>query len=372
MALQCRLPSREQCHMRCGAAAGDDVRVERGLRIQPVNANSLPARSKPCGPNSSSNISANAMPLSHSRRFFLSLALVFALTVTSGCGTAPEGGPLAPPSTLSGELSCVGSGAAPPTVPGAISRVYKSASGRELRAHVLEPASQSANRPAILFFFGGGWRRGTVTQFLAQAKAAAERGYVAVLADYRVSCRDNTTAVAAVEDARDAYAWLRREAAGLGVDPGQIVLAGGSAGGQLALVASLSADSAARPVALVLYNPAVDLVPLASWIGLQREEAAEISPSAMNLAASPPMLILHGDADRIVPIDTAREFCSKVRAAGGSCELHEYAGQGHGFFNSHAKGAQGLTPYDDTLARTFAFLNALGLQPPISVSERVE
>nr|WP_272942858.1 alpha/beta hydrolase [Cupriavidus basilensis] len=171
------------------------------------------------------------MPLSHSRRFVLSLVLVFALTVTSGCGTAPEGGPLALlPSTLAGELSCVGSGAAPPTVPGAISRVYKSASGRELRAHVLVPASPSANRPAILFFFGGGWRRGTVTQFFAQAKAAAEHGYVAVLADYRVSCRDNTTAAAAVEDARDAYAWLRRESAGFGVNPGQIVLAARATG----------------------------------------------------------------------------------------------------------------------------------------------
>lgn len=313
------------------------------------------------------------MPLSHSRRFVLSLALILALTITSGCGAAPEGGLFALlPSTLSGELSCAGSGAAPPSVPGAISRVYTSASGRELRAHVLAPAGPSVSRPAILFFFGGGWRRGSVTQFLAQAKAAVEHGYVAVLADYRVSCRDNTTAVAAVEDARDAYAWLRRESAGFGVNPGQIVLAGGSAGGQLALVAALSADSAARPAALVLYNPAVDLVPLASWIGLQREEAAKISPSAMNLAASPPMLILHGDADRIVPIDTVREFCRKVRAAGGSCELHEYAEQGHGFFNSHAKGAQGLTSYDDTLGRTFAFLNALGLQPPIPVFKRVE
>ncbi len=313
------------------------------------------------------------MPLSHSRRFVLSFAIVLATTITSGCGVAQEDGLSALlPSTLLGELSCAGSGPAPPSVPGAVSRVYKSASGRELRAHVLVPAGPPVNRPAILFFFGGGWRRGTVTQFLAQAKAAAEHGYVAVLADYRVSCRDNTTVVAAVEDARDAYAWLRREAAEFAVDSGQIVLAGGSAGGQLALVAALSADSAARPAALVLYNPAVDLVPLASWIGLRREEAEEISPSAMNLAASPPMLILHGDADRIVSIDTVREFCRKVRAAAGSCELHEYAGQAHGFFNSHAKGARGLTPYDDTLARTFAFLDALGMRPPISVSKRVE
>ncbi|MGY2488912.1 alpha/beta hydrolase [Cupriavidus sp. CP313] len=264
---------------------------------------------------------------------------------------------------LSGEASCVGAGSTPASMPGAVGRVYKTASGRDLRVHVLEPADTSAHRPAILFFFGGGWRRGQVDQFLGQAKAAAGRGYVSVLADYRVACRDKTNAIAAVEDARDAYAWLRRESAGLGVDPGRIVLAGGSAGGQLALVASLSVTGAALPAALVLYNPAVDLVPMGSWIGLRPDEAAAISPSAMNVAASPPMLIFHGDADRIVPIGTVREFCRKVTSAAGRCELHEYAGQGHGFFNSRAKDARGLAPYDDTLARTFAFLDGLGLQP---------
>lgn len=313
------------------------------------------------------------MPLYHSRRFVLSRALILAAAAVSGCGASPGGGlPSLLPSTLSGELSCMWNGAAPSTVPGATSHVYKSASGRELRAHVLEPVNPTTNRPAILFFFGGGWRRGTVTQFLGQAKAAAEHGYVAVLADYRVACRDNTTVIAAVEDARDAYAWLRRESAELGVNPGRIVLAGGSAGGQLALVASLSAGSAVRPAALVLYNPAVDLFPLTSLTGLQQDEVAKISPSAMNVAVFPPMLILHGESDRIVPVDTVRTFCSKVSAAAGSCELHEYAGQGHGFFNRHTKDAQGLAPYDDTLVRTFAFLNALGMQPPISVSKRVE
>lgn len=295
-----------------------------------------------------------------------SLLLVSAL---SGCTAGAGSGPLASSSSaFSGVLSCLGAGSAPTSLPGAASHVYKTASGRDLRVHVLQPAdafaslASSTHRPAILFFFGGGWRRGQVTQFLSQATAAAERGYVAVLADYRVACRDDTSVLDAVADAQDAYAWLRRASPELGVDPRRIVLAGGSAGGQLALVTALSAPAEARPAALVLFNPAVDLMAIAPWFGLPPEDVANISPSAMRVAVAPPMQLFHGDADRIVPVDTARAFCRKVVAEGGRCGLQEYPDQGHGFFNSHAKDATGIAPYDDTLARTFTFLDGLGLR----------
>jgi len=304
------------------------------------------------------------MPRTYPRGAARAVASLLLVSALSGCGAAAGGKAGAPSlSALSSELSCLGAGSAPASLPGAASSVYKTASGRDLRVHVLQPADASAHRPAILFFFGGGWRRGQVTQFQAQAAAAAERGYVAVLADYRVACRDGTGVPDAVEDARDAYAWLRHAAAGLGVDPGRIVLAGGSAGGQLALVTALSAPAEARPAALVLFNPAVDLVAAAPWIGLRPEEAAGLSPSAMRLDAAPPMQLFHGDADRIVPVDTVRAFCGKVVAKAGRCDLREYPGEGHGFFNSRAKDAAGIVPYDDTLARTFAFLDGLGVQP---------
>lgn len=306
---------------------------------------------------------SGAMSRPHPRGATRAAASLLLVSALSGCGAGVGGGAGASsPSALSGALSCVGAGSASASLSGAASHVYKTASGRDLRLHVLQPADVSAHRPAILFFFGGGWRRGQVTQFQAQAEAAAERGYVAVLADYRVSCRDGTGVPDAVEDARDAYAWLRHAASGLGVDPARIVLAGGSAGGQLALVTALSVPAEERPAALVLFNPAVDLVAVASWIGLPPDEAARISPSAMRLDGAPPMQLFHGDADRIVPIASVRTFCGKVVAQGGRCDLREYVGEGHGFFNSRAKDAAGMVPYDDTLARAFAFLDGLGLR----------
>lgn len=89
-----------------------------------------------------------------------------------------------------GEAS--GCPAVPDHLAGASTDIYKTA-GRPLRLFILRPARAQTPRPAILFFFGGGWRTGSVTAFQDQAEAFRRLGYVAVLAEYRVRCRDDTT-----------------------------------------------------------------------------------------------------------------------------------------------------------------------------------
>ena len=64
-------------------------------------------------------------------------------------------------------------------------------------------------RPAIVFFFGGGWNSGTVEQFRPQAEHLAKRGMVAALADYRVRSRHKTSPFACVADGKAAVRWLR-------------------------------------------------------------------------------------------------------------------------------------------------------------------
>ena len=63
--------------------------------------------------------------------------------------------------------------------------------------------------PAIVFFFGGAWTNGIVGQFVPQAKHLAERGMVAIVADYRVFSRHATTAFEAIADAKSAIRWVR-------------------------------------------------------------------------------------------------------------------------------------------------------------------
>jgi acetyl esterase len=279
------------------------------------------------------------------------LVLALALLL-GGCGTL-----LSAPGDR-----CAGIPAQPNTLPGATSFTYSTAA-RPLRIHVFRPAGARTPRPAVLFFFGGGWRVGSVAAFQPQAEAFAARGYVTLLADYRVTCRDGTSPLAATEDAAAAYAWLRAHTRDLGIDPARIALAGGSAGGQLALVTAMKAPPAERPAALALFNPAVDLVTPAHWF--QKPFARGISPSALPLAGLPPTIIFHGRNDAAVPIASVRTFCARATEAGRVCQLHEYRGKGHGFYHDeHFDPEIGTTPYADTLARSITFIDAL-LKPAL-------
>ena len=69
----------------------------------------------------------------------------------------------------------------PASIEGARTHVYKSIDGIDLRLHVFSPPDHQASmkRPAIVFFFGGGWTGGTVEQFVPQSQHLAERGMVA-------------------------------------------------------------------------------------------------------------------------------------------------------------------------------------------------
>lgn len=259
-------------------------------------------------------------------------------------------------------FSCASVPPAVASIPGAEARVYRTASGRALRLQIFTPDDKLASRPAILIFFGGGWQAGNVNVFADRARAYAAAGYVAILPDYRVSCRDRSTPADAVADGKAAYAWVRAHARSLGIDLKRIVLSGGSAGGHLALMTALGAPPAERPAALVLYNPAVDLSAMPEYINLPAAKARRISPLYRPLRGLPPTIVFNGDADRTVPIDLMHTFCAKMMAAGGRCDLVAYAGQDHGFFHSKKLDpAIGTSPYADTLARSVAFLDGLNL-----------
>src|SRR5689334_20475021 len=90
----------------------------------------------------------------------------------------------------------------PDEIPGARPYAYKETPQGELRLHVFSPKDSPEKSPAVVFFFGGGWRGGTVLQFAPQAKHLASRGMVAIVADYRVSGRHKTTPAEAVADAK--------------------------------------------------------------------------------------------------------------------------------------------------------------------------
>ena len=115
--------------------------------------------------------------------------------------------------------------------------VYKKAGDRELRLHIEKPADWKATdqRPAIVFFFGGGWVGGSPEQFRPQSEYLATRGMVGIRVEYRTIAKgDKGPPLVCCADAKSAMRYVRSHAAELGVDPARIAAAGGSAGGHLA------------------------------------------------------------------------------------------------------------------------------------------
>jgi acetyl esterase/lipase len=223
----------------------------------------------------------------------------------------------------------------------------------------------------VVFFFGGGWTNGSPGQFEPQCRHFAERGMVAVTADYRVKSRQpNVTPVECVTDAKSAVRWVRAHAAELGVDPAHIAAGGGSAGGHIAACAGVvpgldeageDASVSSKPDALVLFNPAIDIGLLQKRLG---DRVGDVLPIKHVKAGDPPTFIVHGKADTTVPYAGVEQFADAMKQAGNRCDLVGYDGAGHGFFNNRPKEDGGGEMYRDTLAKADAFLVSLGYLKP--------
>ena len=263
----------------------------------------------------------------------------------------------------------------PPIMTGAKVETYRTVGSTELKVWIIEPADQGTKpRPAIVFFFGGGWTGGTPAQFEPQARHLAARGMVAILADYRVKSRQDAKPADCVADAKACVRWVRSNAGRLGLDPTRLAVGGGSAGGHLAAAVATvpgldpATDDKAvscRPDALVLFNPGTVMAPFPGLdlkgfgAGLDKArfgcEPTEISPLHHVRKGLPPTIIFHGKTDTTVPYATVEKFTEVMKAAGNRCELVGFEGQGHGFFNK--------AKYQETLDATDAFLVSLGYLP---------
>ncbi|MGN6132898.1 MAG: alpha/beta hydrolase [Aureliella sp.] len=261
--------------------------------------------------------------------------------------------------------------------------VYKQAGDRALKLFVFDsPGKSTSERAAIVFFFGGGWQNGSPEQFYPHARALADRGMLAVCADYRVHSRDRALVIDCVADAQDALLYVHDHAQELKIDPKRIVAAGGSAGGHLAAaVATLpyrgqqkDVGDRFRPHALVLFNPALVLAPLEERQLTPRQEIRvqglvermgdkpeAVSPYHHLSKSLPPTLILHGEADTTVPYATVEAFAERAKELGADCTLVGYPGQTHGFFNYSRNREQ----YQATSNRMIAFLEKLGDLPAV-------
>ncbi len=231
-----------------------------------------------------------------------------------------------------------------------VQKVYKTVGDVKLALHVFNPPDlkDGQKRPAIIFFFGGGWRSGTPRQFYPHCQYLASRGMVAMAAEYRVKSRHGVDPDKCVTDAKSAMRWARQHAKQLNIDPNRLASGGGSAGGHLGAAVGVikgfdekgeDTDISASPNAMVLFDPALDISERGfpgrgeSIIARFAGNHQKLSPQEHVRKDLPPTIIFHGKGDKTVPYAQATRFAESMKKAGNRCEVVGEDGAGHGYFN---------------------------------------
>ncbi len=210
-----------------------------------------------------------------------------------------------------------------------------------------------SDRPAVVFIHGGGFTGGDKAEYRSASVSAdlARAGYVVVSCNYVLGPKTKEGVWPQnIADCREAVRWVRGHAKELGVNPDRIAVAGGSAGGYLALMVGLSDDKTGPggdPKATVSAKVAavIDLYGVVNFSkhgkgdvpGASAAEQAAYLPENQCDRADPPVLILHGTADTTVDIRQSMDMAAALAKAKVAHELIVVEGAPH-TFDLHPKG----------------------------------
>lgn len=226
--------------------------------------------------------------------------------------------------------------------------VFGTGGGRELRCDIYEPPPAVKNGIGVLLIHGGGWSQGDRTQLRGYGVLLGRRGYTCMASEYRLT--GEALWPAQIEDVKAAIRYMKANAGQLGIDPGRLVVSGNSAGGHLSLVAAGTANVAAfegsggnsgvstEVAAAISFYPPTGLdkrdwggLPSLFGKGAPEDVLRGASPLSYAGAAFPPTLLIHGNADEVVPAGEATAMYEALHEAGVPVELHMFANQPHGF-----------------------------------------
>lgn len=237
--------------------------------------------------------------------------------------------------------------------------IFGTGGGRELRCDIFTPPGTPRHAPGILLLHGGGWSGGDRTQLRGYGILLGRLGYACVASEYRLS--GEATWPAQLHDSKAALRWMRANATRLGIDPSRIAVSGNSAGAHLSLMVAGTPNlpefegeggnpgvdtSVAASVAIYapvqLGGPAALSQAVSALMGPNPSASAlaGASPLTHAKASFPPTLLLHGNADDLVPANASLDMYRALVKAGAPAELHIYAGQPHAFDAAPAFGRQ--------------------------------
>ena len=224
--------------------------------------------------------------------------------------------------------------------------------------------------PAMIYIHGGGWRAGSKNRVPAWLMSAVQEGWLSVVSvEYRFT--DVAPHPAQVNDCMRAIQFVRRNAAKWNIDPQRIGVTGGSAGGHLSLWVALhdnvadadSNDPVERQSSRVAC--AVSFAGPTDWSLLRELEhkhpayrqllgyepgtpademdakaTMDVSPISFASKDDPPVMQVHGDKDKIVPLKHARNMNERLKSAGVKTELVIIEGANHSVAGAGGQGAE--------------------------------
>src|SRR5688572_12428889 len=222
--------------------------------------------------------------------------------------------------------------------------IYGRVHGSALLADVAYPEG-TARLPAIMYVHGGRWQGGTRADASAANVAKwAESGFFTMTIDYRLV--GGSPAPAPYEDMLCAIRWLHTHAAEYRVDPDRIYLVGFSSGGHMVSLAATLGDGPFKRVGgwenartdvrgVISTGGAYDLNTL-SWGNLWTPVSGDVvaarrqaSPLHQITPATKPILIVHSDDDKSVPIQQAIDMDKALEAAKIPHRFVHYKDRGH-------------------------------------------
>ena len=230
------------------------------------------------------------------------------------------------------------------------------------RVDIYRPATTQES-PVVLFFYGGSWQGGRRADYAFVGAALAERGMLAVVADYRRFPQVRFPDF--VDDGALALRWTRDHAAAFGADPQRLFVAGHSAGAHIAALLATDAQYLQR----VGLNPrdlrgAIGIAGPYDFLPLTDPDLQAIfGPEAdwprsqpVNFVDGdePPFLLLHGEDDKLVWPRNSERLAARLRGAGIAVDYRTYPDLGH----IRILGGLRSAAFAPTLADVDAFVRA--------------
>ncbi len=216
--------------------------------------------------------------------------------------------------------------------------------GRTEKADLYMPPNRSADvrSPAVVIIHGGGWTGGKrdAAREINIGTTIAAHGYVGMSIDYLLATEEKSSWPQNIHDCKTAVRWLRANAVRLQIDADHIGVIGGSAGGHLTSLLALTgpADgldpkepygehSCRVQCAIPMYGAGEvrDSSNAKLMLGKSRDAAPELyklaSPITHVDAQDPPFLILHGTADKTVPVEQSEILADALQRVGVQHQL---------------------------------------------------